>query len=131
MKKINPEGYLLDTSILIDFLRGQDYAANLLGLLREKAPLALCPITAAEVYAGAKEKELPKTETFFKALKFYPVTLKASLQAGRGKFTFSQKGTTLNLSDALIAAVAVENSLALVTRNKKHFLMEELLLIAH
>lgn len=126
-----PKGFLLDTTALIDFFRGQAQTTALLDRLRDKAPLALCPITAAEVYAGAKEKELPQVDAFLSALAFFPITVEASRRAGRWRFSYAQEGLTLTLSDALIAAVAVENGLALVTRNGRHYPMGELLLIAH
>ncbi|MHB8928596.1 MAG: PIN domain-containing protein [Bacillota bacterium] len=125
------KGFLLDTTALIDFFRGQAETAALFNRLREEAPLALCPITAAEVYAGAKEKELPKVDTFLTVLSFYPITMEAARRAGRWRSSYAQKGITLNLSDALIAAVAVENGLALVTRNQRHYPMDELPIIQH
>jgi len=126
-----PKGFLLDTTALIDFFRGRAETAALLDRLRDKAPLALCPITAAEVYAGAKEKELPQVDAFLSVLAFYPITVEASRRASRWRFSHAQKGITLNLSDALIAAVAVENGLALVTRNGRHYPMDELLIVTH
>lgn len=47
------KGFLLDTTALIDFLRGQKNVVALLDVLKDKAPLASCPVTIAEVFAGA------------------------------------------------------------------------------
>jgi len=125
------EAFLLDTTALIDFLRGDRQTHALLQVLSEKAHLAACPITVAEVFAGAKEKELPGVERFLSSLKFYSIDYEASRLAGRWRYTYARAGVTLSLPDTLIAAVAVLNNLALVTANRRHYPMEELIIITH
>ena len=100
-------------------------------VISEKAHLAACPITVAEVFAGAKEKELPRVERFLSSLKFYPIDYEASRLAGRWRCTYARAGVTLSLPDTLIAAVAVLNNPALVTANRRHYPMEELIVITH
>jgi predicted nucleic acid-binding protein len=129
--KTRVKGFLLDTTALIDFLRGDRHTVALLEVLAAKAPLAACPITVAEVFSGAREKELPITEKFLSSLKFYPLDYEASRLAGRWRYTYARKGITLSLPDTLIAAVALRNSLALVTANDKHYPMEDLITITH
>lgn len=132
MKNKNPvNGFLLDTTALIDFLRGDKYTLALLEVLAEKGPLAACPITVAEVFSGAREKELAITEQFLSSLKFYPLDYETSRLAGRWRYTYARKGITLSLPDALIAATALRNNLALVTANEKHYPMEDLIIITH
>lgn len=129
--KARVKGFLLDTTALIDFLRGDKHTIALLEVLAEKAHLAACPITVAEVFAGARDKELPVTEKFLSSLKFYPIDYEASRLAGRWRYTYARKGVTLGLFDTLIAAVALRNNLALVTANEKHYPMEDLIIITH
>lgn len=88
-------------------------------------------MTVAEVFAGAGEKDEERVHAFLSTLVLYPVTYSASRLAGRWRYTFARKGVTLSLSDTLIAAVAVENRLALVTANEDHFPMEGLIIIPH
>ena len=129
MPQVN--GFLLDTTALIDFFRGNQKTVALLEVLKEKAPLASCPITIAEAFAGARDKELPEVEKFLSTLKFYPIDYQAARLAGRWRYAFARRGVTINLADALIAAVAVQNDLALVTANIKHYPMKELLIVPH
>jgi len=131
LKETEIKGFLLDTTAIIDFFRGSEYVTALLETLRSKAPLASCPVTVAETFAGTKEKEHKKVHAFLSSLVFYPVTYESARLAGRWRYTYARKGITLSLSDTLIAAVAAENRLALVTANKYHFPMEELVVIPH
>lgn len=126
MRASRVTGFLLDTTILIDFFRGLQPAVSLLDTLQGKAPLASCPITVAEIFSGAREQELPQVSRFLAALLFYPVTFEAARLAGRWRYDYARRGITLSLNDALIAAVAVSQKLALVTANTRHFPMPEL-----
>lgn len=89
------KGFLLDTTAIIDFLRGNKHTIALLEVLKEKAPLAACPITVAEVFSGAREKELPAIEQFLSSLKFYPIDYGTSRLAGRWRYTYARRGITL------------------------------------
>ena len=125
------KGFLLDTTALIDFFRGRRQLIELLNKLTEEAPLAACPITVSEVFSGVRPGELLKVEEFLEALEFYPISYKASRQAGLYRRAYQKKGISLSLSDTLIASVAIENSLTLVTNNLRHFPMNELPVIEH
>ncbi|MCL4439442.1 MAG: type II toxin-antitoxin system VapC family toxin [Firmicutes bacterium] len=129
--KAQVKGFLLDTTALIDFLRGDKHTIVLLEVLKEKAHLAACPITVAEVFSGARDKELAITEKFLSSLKFYPLDYEASRLAGRWRYTYVRKGITLRLFDTLIAAVVLRNNLALVTANDKYYPMEDLIIVTH
>lgn len=124
-------GFLLDTTALIDFLRGREKVVVLLETLKDKAPLASCPVTVAEVFAGTREKDIERVDQFLSSLVFYPVDYKAARKAGTWRYAYTRQGITLGLTDLLIAAVAWANNLALVTANEKHFPMEELIVIPH
>lgn len=125
------KGFLLDTTALIDFFRGKSEIIELLNKLAEEAPLATCPITISEVFSGVRPGELARVEEFMEALVFYPISYKASRQAGIYRRAYIQEGINLSLSDTLIASVAIENSLILVTKNLRHFPMSELSVIEH
>ncbi len=131
MKETEINGFLLDTTVIIDFFRGNEYITALLETLKNKGHLASCPVTVAETFTGTKEKELEKVHAFLSSLVFYAVTYESARLAGRWRYTYARKGITLSLSDTLIAAVAVKNRLALVTANKRHFPMKELVIIPY
>jgi predicted nucleic acid-binding protein len=118
---------LLDTSVIIDALNGHRGRAGFLeDLLEAGNTLACCPVNVTEVYAGMRPNEANVTEEFLGSLEFIPLSWAAAKKAGLLKRDHAKKGITLNLGDATIAAVAIENDLTLLTDNTKHFPMKEI-----
>ncbi|MCL5058731.1 MAG: PIN domain-containing protein [Actinobacteria bacterium] len=99
--------------------------------LVEEAPLACCPVTVAEIFSGVRPEDLSRIEEFLEALQFCTIQYKTACRAGLYRRDYQKRGITLTISDTLIAAVAVENSLTLVTKNVRHFPMPELSVIEH
>ncbi|CAA7601500.1 tRNA(fMet)-specific endonuclease VapC [vapC] [Acididesulfobacillus acetoxydans] len=124
-------GFLLDTTLLIDFLRGREEAVAMLNGLVEEGPLACCPVTVAELFSGAGPDELHRIEELFDALVYHPIDYRTARRAGLYRRDYQRKGITLSISDTLIAAVAVENSLTFLTKNVRHFPMPELAVIEY
>lgn len=118
---------LLDTSIIIDAINEKKNRRIFLRELVEQGNLlACCPINVAEVYAGMRPKEATQTTAFLASLRYYPLTFPVAQLAGELKHNFGKKGTTLSLSDCLIAAVAIHHRLPLITDNIKDFPMKDL-----
>jgi predicted nucleic acid-binding protein len=64
---------LIDTDVLIDYLRGRADSVNYLEGLTE--PLLMSVITLAELYAGVREgEERAKLEEFVKAFELVPIS---------------------------------------------------------
>lgn len=119
--------FLLDTCVIIDVLnnkRGRQ--GMLLDLVRSGHVLACCPINITEVYAGMRPKEEAATEVFLGSLQYFSITPAAARMAGEFKRDYARKGTTLNLGDVIIAAVAAQNEATLLTDNTKDFPMANL-----
>lgn len=124
-------GFLLDTTILIDLFRGRQEAIVFLDKLSLEGSLFICAIVVSEIFSGVRPAELSKVEEFFEAMRYIPIDYKTAKRAGLYKRDFQRKGITLSISDTLIAAAAVEHSLTLVTKNVRHFPMGELSVIEH
>lgn len=119
--------FLLDTGVIIDALNNKRNRPNLLlGLVRSGHVLACCPISITEVYAGLRPREETATEELFASLQLFPITASAARLAGELKRNYGRKGSTLNLGDVIIAAVAISNEVTLLTDNIKDFPMEGL-----
>lgn len=124
-------GFLPDTTILIDFFRGRKEAADMLYALVEEGPLACCAVTVAEIFSGVGPDVLPRIEEFLDALVYHPIDCRTARRAGLYRRDYQKRGITLSIADTLIAAVAVEKSLTLVTKNVRHFPMPELAVIEY
>jgi predicted nucleic acid-binding protein len=87
---------LLDTNIIIDALRRRNNVHRLIEhLLKAGQPLASCPITITEVYAGMRPHEERPTTTLMKSLVFLPVTAEIAERAGHLKARYAKRGKSL------------------------------------
>ena len=70
---------VIDTDILIDFLRGKLEARDFLFALPDDAMPCCSVITIAEIYAGMRESERERTQELINSLIALPVTRKSPL----------------------------------------------------
>ena len=119
---------LVDTDVLIDYLRGQRDTAAFLYSLGE--PPMVSVITLAELWAGARPGEEARLRQALQVLRLAKVDATIAERAGRLRRQFGPSHGT-SLPDALIAATAVELGLTLVTLNERHFPMVEKLLVPY
>ena len=117
---------LLDTSVLIDVLRLRKQRREWLAqLVRDGHTLSTTTLNIAELYAGMRPGEEAKTEALLAGLEAYELNGAAASLAGKLKGVWAHKGRTLTLSDAIVAATAIERGCALVTDSRKDFPMPE------
>src|SRR5215207_10907421 len=113
--------YAVDTSVLIDMLRGSQAAADWLAGLDE---LPLCSeITRAEVLRGVRSPERTRTEQLLAALRWAPVDETTSRRAGELGRQHRRSHRGLGVADLLIAATALLHDAPLATRNVRHYPM--------
>jgi predicted nucleic acid-binding protein len=118
---------LLDTSVLIDALRGRGARTRLHDLRATGASAPwICAINVEELYRGVRESEEAELGRFLSGLRLAPLGFAEAELAGRWRRDFARRGVTLSQSDCLIAAAAVSIGARLATGNPKHFPMEEL-----
>ncbi len=115
---------LIDTDVLINFLRGKEKARDYLASLIGEADLYCSAITVAEIHAGMKEQERAKTEELFDSLTIVDVTRDIAEKGGTYKRAI--KSHSLELDDCLIAATAYIKHAALATGNDKHYPMADI-----
>ncbi|MFI5003664.1 MAG: type II toxin-antitoxin system VapC family toxin [Solirubrobacterales bacterium] len=117
---------LLDTTVLIDVLRGRPAAARVRALRDTATSPWICAINVEEVMRGTLQDEEAAMLRFLRGLRLAPLDHAAGELAGRWRRDFARKGITLSQADCLIAAAAVGMSARLATGNPKHFPMGEL-----
>jgi predicted nucleic acid-binding protein len=117
---------LLDTTVLIDALRGRP-AAERLRKLRDTTQVPwICAVNVEEVVRGTHESERAIVVRFLKGLHIAPLGLAEGELAGSWRRDYARKGITLSQADCLIAAAAMGVGARLVTGNPRHFPMTEL-----
>jgi predicted nucleic acid-binding protein len=118
---------LIDSDIFIEVSRGRDQAiiAKWLELGTSDTEILFSPVTAAEVWAGARPSENALLEKLFSTLECVPVDAAVGKRAGSFLHRY-RKSHSVELGDAMIAATAVEHKARLWTRNRKHYPMKEL-----
>ncbi len=116
-----PAPLLIDTDVLIDYLRGQADAVNYLESLN--VHFFISAITVAELYSGVREGAERKTlDDFISAFEIVPVDETIAVRGGLHRRNYG-KSHNVGLADAIIAATAEAKNAVLVTLNKKHFPM--------
>ncbi|MEK7686552.1 MAG: type II toxin-antitoxin system VapC family toxin [Verrucomicrobiota bacterium] len=114
-------GLLLDTDVLIDYLRAAPEAVA--WLEGQTGRLCVSVISVAELYAGVREgREREELDAFVQIFEILPVD---AVVAQRGGLLRREYGRShgVGLPDALLAGTALVCSLELVTLNLKHFPM--------
>lgn len=114
---------LVDTSVLIDFLRGDTRAAELLERERRKAPIHASEITRLEVLAGMRPKEESSTRLLLSALVWHPVDEDIAERAGQLGREWLPSHSGVDSADLAIAATALMLEVHVLTRNVRHFPM--------
>lgn len=112
---------VVDTSVIVDFLRQKEKQSSLLySLAISRQSLLVSIITHTELFAGKSVWENPaakrELEQVFSQLQLVPLTANLSLKAGQIR---AQSNT--DLIDAIIAATAIDSSSSLATLNVRHF----------
>lgn len=113
--------HVLDTSVLIDVLRGSQAAVDWFGELEE---VPVCSeITRTEVLRGVRSAERAPAERLLAALHWIPVDERVSRRAGELGRQYRRSHTGLSTPELVIAATALELGAELATGNTRHYPM--------
>jgi predicted nucleic acid-binding protein len=116
----------LDTTVLIDHLRGRPVMHRIDQLLDRGVTLATTAIIVEEIVRGLRDSERAAAERLFAGLVVLPITAEAAWRAGEWRRQFAARGVTLWQADCLIAATALLAGADLATGNPKDFPMADL-----
>lgn len=115
------EPLLIDTDVLIDFLRGHRKAVSF--IKKNSSRIILSSIVVAELYAGVKgDKEQAVLEKFISLFHIVPVNAEIAQVGGLYKRDYG-RSHGVGLADAIIAATAFAEDAELKTLNVKHYPM--------
>ena len=113
--------HCLDTSFLIDYVRGEDRASRKVAeLLNSGEKLTTPSVAAAELLVGAHYRggrELARTLEFLERLELLPFEIEEATEAGRLGTESRRRGSPLSGIDLLVAATSRHHRGILVTRD--------------
>ena len=112
---------LLDTSVVIDVLRGLPAAIHYTTSLEEVPTCS--EITRVELLRGLRSAERNSTERLFRSLRWAGVDEAIARRAGEMGRTNRRSQLGVRTSDLIIAATAEGLGLRVATLNVKHFPM--------
>jgi predicted nucleic acid-binding protein len=118
---------LLDTTVLIDLLRGASEARRRLAELRAAGyEPHVCAVNIEETVRGLRPREHVPAQQLFAGLRVAPLGRDEGWQAGVWRREYARRGRTLAQADCLVAAAARAIGGRLATGNPKDFPMREL-----
>jgi predicted nucleic acid-binding protein len=114
--------YLLDTTFVIDYLRGEPAAIQRLARLYEDGDVLMVnEIVVCEAATGAPQHPDPDLDALLEPIEFVQPAPDAASTAGRWRAEARARGHSLSLADALIAATANAAGATVLTRNVRDF----------
>ena len=117
---------LLDTTVLIDYLRGKPAVERVDALLGRGDTPCTSPVNVEEIVRGLHVSEAAAAERLFDGLHMVPIGRAEGHRAGEWRRQFAARGETLSQADCLVAAAAHTVDAVLATGNPRHFPMREI-----
>lgn len=119
---------LVDTDILIDYLRGRQEAIDYLE--QSDAEFKTSVINVAELHAGVRDHERGAVAALMECFEIIPLDQDLAVRGGLWRRDFG-KSHGVGLADALIAATAEKSGCTLVTLNLKHYPMLDSVMVPY
>lgn len=114
-------GPVLDSDVLIDYLRGAGPGRDLVRALVRGAGYRVTAVTAFELTLGRAYRENPRPVHALLAAPLLTLTRKAGLRSGALLGELRLGGAAIDIRDAMQAGICLEAGTTLVTRNVSHF----------
>lgn len=109
----------MDTSVIIDFLRGDEKAVALVRELLEKEDIKTTTITEYELLKHKNELKKQAAEKFLSAATVCSFDRASANKAALLFNKLRESGKMINESDLLIAGISLANDEVLLTRDQK------------
>lgn len=118
---------LLDTTVLIDVLRGRPATLRRVRALQTAGDTVhTSAVNVEETVRGLRPSEREPAAQLFSALRVVPLREPEGWQAGEWRRELASRGRTVSQADCLVAAAALAAGARVATGNPKDFPFEEL-----
>jgi len=112
---------VVDTDLLIDYLRGRGAGAAFVRTLISERRLRMTSVTAFELRLGADFLERRADILRLLRGRTFPLDAAAALRSGEVAADLQARGEGIGFADCLVAGLCLHHDLPLATRNRKHF----------
>jgi len=120
-RELEENAVIVDTSLWIEYFRRDSDLSRAVGRLVEEDRAVITGPVLYEVLQGARsQREAGLMLTSLQGLDYIETTADLWMKAGELSASLRKKGTTLPMSDLVIATAAIENGLSVYTLDK-HF----------
>jgi tRNA(fMet)-specific endonuclease VapC len=121
-----PKKLVLDTNVIIRFLRGKEPERNILPRFENISSIATTIINVYELYYGAfkskdPSKNLAATKGFVSTIDVLEFDDRSAERSGETMAKLESRGNMIDPRDLFSGCIALENGYAVLTRNRKHF----------
>ena len=117
---------ILDTSFLIDVLRGEQSVEETVQIIDERATARVSSISVMELWEGiqladSSERERTVVENLLTDVREVPFDRDCAMAAGTINANLNRDGVPIEDADVMIAATARVHQVPVVTTNVDHF----------
>lgn len=112
---------VLDSDVLIDYLRGAGPGRDLLRQIRDSLAFRITTVTAFELALGRSYAHEPAPADALMAAPCLALTREAALRGGTVLRELRAINAEIEIRDAMQAGICLEAGLPLITRNVRHF----------
>lgn len=117
---------VLDTSVLVDFIRNKEDAISFVRNLSEKYEICTTDINVFELYYGAylskqTDKNVAAVKGIINTIIVFSTTKEGMEISAKLLADLDKKGQKIEIKDVLVAGICLLNSCPIATQNKKHF----------
>lgn len=116
----------VDSDVLINFLRNEEWAVAFIIENGEKHELATTDINAFELYYGAflsekKSENVKQVDQLLERITVLPYSTTIAKQSGALLADLKKEGKTIDFRDLFIGTIALAHGCKLKTNNTSHF----------
>lgn len=112
---------VLDSDVLIDYLRGAGPGRDLVRALAHDVGYRVTAVTAFELALGRSYRENPHPVHALISVPLLTLSRTAGLRSGALLASLRQRGEAIDVRDAMQAGICLEADAQLVTSNTSHF----------
>ncbi|MBI4143851.1 PIN domain-containing protein [Candidatus Woesearchaeota archaeon] len=118
---------ILETSFLIDYMKGKEQAINKMNeLIKTNTPITIATPSIFELFSGLEQSSKPiveaeKIKQVLQEQSTWPLNEESARMGGQIHGNLISKSQEIEAIDAMIAGIATQRRETLLTRNTKHF----------